>query len=166
MKGLIGKVKFEYGNKDFSFDVDKEISYGPDTINEDIVDQASKFAWAGILHAKARRIASDEKMNHEVLCAKLYSKHRLQLEKDSDKKTTEKQIESEVIQDKKYADSFAMLSDAKENEMVLKGLVDALAHRKDMIQSLASNIRQDREHGFINKSKEVDKKYGGKKNKR
>jgi len=163
MKGKIGKVGFEMENgKMFEVDIERDLSINDGTIDEDIMTQSGKYAWVSTLYSRAKTETAKNKLRLEILIAELSKKHRLQLGATLEKKPTESQIQSEVITDEKYKKVNITYIKSKENESILKGLVEAYAQRKDMIQTFASNLRQERDIKNVIRSEKVDSKLRSK----
>lgn len=112
-----------------------------DIINE-MAQQSSKFAWWAGLHIAACGLRDDLKRELDLLEAKLASEIRPE---QGEKQPTEKRIKQEVLQNKEYQKLNARYLEAKRQVDVLYVGREALTQRKDMLVSMATSLRRERD---------------------
>lgn len=110
-------------------------------LNDAFLNQSGLVAYYSTLHAKAAYQTGEFKLKRDVQMARV-SKN-LRENPPSDKKLTESAL-SELVQDDPRVQSIiAAYLRAGEVEAVLKGAVEALKHRKDMIVQLGASSREE-----------------------
>lgn len=113
---------------------------------EDLESQSAKLpaqiAYVGTLLASAELEAGRAKLVFKQTEARLYKTYRLELEA-SKSRTTETMIESEVISDSDYTQSFLAYEMAQVEVTKVKMLLEALRAKKDMLVSICAGKRAE-----------------------
>ena len=135
----------------------KELLISEDTINEDLKDQPSYFAWYAVLHEKVIEEASKLKMALELLEAGLADEIRKAAALAGEKKPTEKYISEQILLNLAYQEAQLNLISTQKNLGVLKSVKEAFNHRKDMLITLASNMRAQWDANIYIKKTEIEK---------
>lgn len=136
-------VKIKGKVRHFNFAKDLEISHDNlGRLNVEMSQQPSQFAWIGVLHALAmdqvERIISKRKAMH----AKLDKQYRLSRE-ETGIKVTEALISSDIERDTDYKEVGIKVLDMKLQKDILYVALEAFRHRKDMMISVGTNLRQE-----------------------
>lgn len=104
-------------------------------LHEECRKQARLYKEWSDAYANSLKMVSEAKSNFELVEAKL----RLRINQSPSKygldKTTAPLIDAAVLTQTKYQDAAKLLHQAKHDSDVLKGMVDALRQKKDMIES-------------------------------
>lgn len=116
----------------------------PVELSEQMAQQPSKYAWVAVLYALASDHYERLKRRHKVLSAQLDKHHRKHRD-DKALKITEAIITADIEADGQYIKSGDDLQNAKLNRDLLDAAVEAFEQRKDMMISIGSNLRQERE---------------------
>lgn len=116
------------------------VGIDPEGINADFVTQASRLAYLNMLTANAEAAHQAEKSHTERVYAKVELDWRDSL---ADKKTTEAQIKSLVIESDEYKKQSDLERTALLEYKLLKGLVEAMKERGSMLISLGANLRME-----------------------
>jgi hypothetical protein len=124
----------------YQTNLDDALAIDRDNIDEELSMQAQKFGFWGSLHIAACGLRDDLKRDLDLLEAQLASEIR-----DPDKKATEKSIKQEVIQNKRYQDLNDRYLEAKRQVDVIYVGREAMTQRKDMLVSLATTLRRERD---------------------
>ena len=111
-------------------------------LTNEFIEQAGKFAWFSALLAYAVAEVESKKLSHEVLQANLYAEKRGEMVK-AKAKVTEDKIKNAVVQDDRYAASSEQLTECKRQQGIIKGIVNSLEQRKDMLIQLGATRRQE-----------------------
>lgn len=146
-------VKIKLGEKEYDLKYEEELKCAEETINEDLTEQPSLFAWYAVLHEMADEVYSRSKMELEIAEATLDAKYRKEA-MDNKEKIMEKQIASKIVLTDIHIALRNTMIEAKKNVGTLKAIKDSFSHRKDMLIALASNMRAQADPEiFVNKEK-------------
>lgn len=139
--------------KEYELDYTSELKCAEETINENLKEQPSLFAWYAVLQEMAEEALSHSKLALEMVEASLDASIRKKALKKKEK-LTEKQILSSIQLHDDYIKARTAVIEAKKNAGTLKAIKDAFNHRKEMVLALASNMRaQGDAEIFVNKTK-------------
>jgi len=114
--------------KTYDGDITKELQIDLSNLNEELAKQPAKFAWWGVVHAVAKDLVDTEE-------GKLDSEIRKSAEA-SGEKITETKIKNLINVNEKYRE-------LKNQERIARVIKEAFAQRKDMLISLAANLREE-----------------------
>lgn len=139
--------------KEYREGVDNIYSYLEDFCNineeqvkEELLTHSRRYAWIAVLYERAKIKRERLQFSVDVKYAELYRKYK----EGSNGKLTEKHIESIIYTDEDYRSLVEELIKAKEEELLLKALVSAAEHRKDMLVSYVSLVKEEmRSLGFV-----------------
>ena len=133
-----------------------ELVFDEETINSDLKDQPSFFAWYAVLHEKANKALSVLKMTLDILNASLASDIRKAAFLGAEKKPTEKYIEEQIMMTESYQEAQIKVFEAQKNLGILRGIKDAFIHRKDMLVTLGANMRVQMDADIYVKRQEIE----------
>jgi hypothetical protein len=122
----------------------RDVAIDPTDIDGAVLKHAGLFVHYAMQAALARQQADNIKTVAKALEAKLYKLHRDNLTADA-KKTTEKQIESEVMMDERYMKIQRRLSEAEAQAALAEAAREAFRHRKDMLVQRSVDTRVERQ---------------------
>lgn len=137
-------VSIKLGGKTRPIDLAKElaISLDPNDLNDQMAQQPAMYAWVGVCRALAAEHYDKCKTSVETIKAQKSKHYRLQRDKKN-LKNTEKAVEADVSVDSDYLEAVEAMHEAKKNRDVLSAALDAFEQRKDMLQSIGSNLRNE-----------------------
>lgn len=147
-------VKIKIGGKEYDLKYDEEVKIAEETINENLADQPSYFAWYAVLQKMAEDVVTDVKkelakarLDLEMTEAVLDTQLRKELPKKVDK-VTETVIMSHMKVHKDWVevrtavdDATHALNKANNDVGVLRAIKDGFLQRMNSMISLASNMR-------------------------
>lgn len=136
------KLVITIRDKDYTLDYQNDVKCAKATIDKNLIEQSSLYAWYAVLQAEADREYQDAKTALEVLEAGLGNQIREDMA-EAGLKTTETQIKSGICLKDDWQEARDWMNRARYNAKVLAGFVRALDHRKDMLVTLASNMRSE-----------------------
>jgi len=125
--------------KEYSLNYMEELKCSEDTINEDLKDQPALFAWYAVLQELAEAAYQEAKAALDMIVANLDAEIRQELLKKG--KFTETMVRNAIILHKDYQEANKHVIEIKKTLGLIKGIKEAFYHRKDMLVSLASNMR-------------------------
>jgi len=153
------KVDIKVKGKVRNFDFNQELGIShnnPQLLNEEMSQQPSKYAWIGVLHALANDHYERLNTTLKTKYATLDKKHR-EKRNDEGLKVTEAVIASDIERDKEYIIAREELQNSKLNRDILSVAMAAFQQRKDMLISIGSNLRAERDMNLSIKKDKVKK---------
>jgi energy-converting hydrogenase A subunit M len=131
-------VEMVVGGKTYTIDYQKELKCSEETINDDLKDQPSFFAWYAVLSEIAQAEMAEAKSTLEMSEALLDEQIRKNAGGD---KVTETMIKNKIRLDPTYQAAQDNFATARKNVGILGAIKESFYHRKDILISLASNMR-------------------------
>lgn len=131
-------VEIVVGGKTHTIDYQKELKCSEETINDDLKDQPSYFAWYAVLSEIAQAEMAEAKSTLEMSEALLDEQIRKNAGGD---KVTETMIKNKIRLDPTYQAAQDNFATARKNVGILGAIKESFYHRKDILISLASNMR-------------------------
>lgn len=145
----------------YDLDYQKELKCSEETINEDLKNQPTMFAWYAVLQEMAAAAVSEAKLDLEVTEATLDGYFRDESVKKKIK-LLEKDIFSKIKLHDDYLKARVAVNTAIKNAGILRAIKDAFAHRKEMVLALASNMRIQSDPDIFIKKQEHRRKLAKK----
>jgi len=108
-------------------------------ILEELAEHSARYAWFAVLFAKAKAREERLKFELKVLEAELDREYR----ENGKGKVTEKFLEKAIVADERYKEKMKEYLQAKEEAGVLQAVVEALEHKKDMLVSYVSMLKEE-----------------------
>lgn len=142
-KQAVMKLEIKLRRSGLKVNLKKELSITRDNIDIQMMQQPAKFAWYATLYAYAKGKYATQERYLKVLRAKLYRKYKKEGIKGY-AKITDGLIYATIDTNKKYQASEKELLDTKLQVDLLKAAVDAFIQRKELMQSIGSNLREER----------------------
>jgi len=136
----------------------KEVRISKETIDDDLMKQASLYAFYAVMAELAEEAYDDAKLELELLEAALDEFYRKQF-LTSGEKVTEKKLEKVVALNKDRIESVKNKIQAKKNWGILKAIAKAFEQRKETVIALGHSCRQERDVDIFIKKEELKKKY-------
>ena len=149
MREKIPEILVKLENKDYQTDHQEELKIARETIDQNMIEQASIYGWYGVLSAMLDEVVGTKKLELRVLEAKLYKEHKENLSKVPGSRVTDKAIDAEVATDKRYMTMVVELNDAKKNKAIFDAIVRAFEHRKEMLINLGAKFRKEMDGDIV-----------------
>ena len=124
------------------------VTITPEAIQEEFIRVPADLAYWGELHAQAVKVHLTAKMEVERMAAKLAMEYRERMSVEG-KKTTEATVEAAVLLDSAYHEARLAAIEAEATRASLRSRFDAVAAKRDMVQSLGAQIRVEMERDPI-----------------
>jgi len=122
-----------------NLDYEDELKLSEEEINNELRDQPSLYAYYAVLGEMAEAALAEAKLQLDTTTASLDGKYREQLA--SMGKVTENLVANSVKVDEDYIAAVLRVNVARKNVGLLGAIKEAFRHRKDMLVTLASNMR-------------------------
>lgn len=149
-------IEIKIGNEKITLDPEEELRMDEATINDNLKEQPSLFAFYAVLAEKAHAELNESKLTLEILEAELDAKIR----EVAVKKPTEKQIQQQILLDDSYQEARMEVIRANKQLGILKSYKDAFNHRKETVIALASNMRVQADPSIFIGKQDAEKKLG------
>ena len=133
--------KIMIGDIEYAITPTEDLQVNQMHINDEFATHSEKFGWYSTAYELAVDYELRKKAELERAYANLDQEARLYLA--DQKKVTEKMVENMVITSDLYKQIQEEYLDAKKNTGVLKGIRDAMMHKRDMLVGLGANYRAE-----------------------
>jgi len=117
---------------------DAVVKFDEANIDNEMYAQASMYSYYHGLMSLAKKHTNDIEADNVRLASKLRSSY-----KNTQSKLTAKDLDDLVFADEEYNAALRTLNDATFKYELLKGLVRALEQKKDMLQQVSANKREE-----------------------
>lgn len=131
----------------------EELAMDEATINEDLKNQPSWYAWYASLYEKAESQHQMDKLVLEITEAEVYGEVRNGLV-NATKKPTEAQIRATVMLNERYQQARMKVLESKKSIGLVKAVKEGFQHRKETLIALASNMRVQSDPAIFVKTQE------------
>lgn len=128
-----------------TFNALEELAISEDTLSNDFMEQAGKYAWWATLAETAKA----HRDNLEAIMDKVEAEADTRVRKKLDVegiKITESLVKSRIKLDEQYQESLKAYVKAKKNASIIEKIVRAFDHRKEMLISLGAHLREEKGH--------------------
>jgi len=140
-------------DKLYHLDLDTDLDIKKTEINDEMIKQPGQFAWYATLNELAKNKVQTLKSELELLEATLDQKTRRDWD-DSQGKMTETSVSAKIKMSPEYKELISRYLEAQKSQGILSVARSAFEQRKDMLISLASNLRSELDSDLkINKEK-------------
>ena len=144
-RGEFQDLKIVIDGKEYDVDVEKVCSIDAEDLSEEFVRHPSNYAW----YATVLSLYESKRDRMEIEVDRLYAQLDMVIREKyrGQKDIKEKQIESEIITDKRYMVLYDEFMDVKSVAKRLGAIVKALEMKKDMLVQLGSRAKKQMELG-------------------
>jgi hypothetical protein len=146
-------LRISIGGKEYDLAYEDQLKLSEETINEDLKNQPSLFAWYAVLAELADADVNTAKFNLELTESTLDGEIRA-----LGQKLTETQIGSQVKLKEAYITARGHYLETKRNEGILRSIKEAFSQRMAAVIALASNMRAQADPEIYLKREEYRKK--------
>lgn len=130
-------------DKAYKMDLGKDLEINRADINTELSNQPAMFAWYATIAELAKAKTQQLKTDLELLEAELDQKLRRQWDADANGKMTEASLQAAIKMTPAFQKAQAAYHEAVKNQGMLQVAKIAFEQRKDMLISLASNMRAE-----------------------
>ena len=154
-------IHVELGGRVYDGDLDAEarVDTDPVGLNKALAEQSGRFAWWATLEVLAKTLAEQLERQLATRHAELYSYLEATLTSTDGKgkrsRPTVEKIKSAVLADKVYQNLQERVAQANEQVGLLQVARQTMSMRRDMLMTVASNMRAEREAGIYDHLRET-----------
>lgn len=137
------RLQFALNKRRYKIDLIAELRINDNNLNTEIEQQPAKFAWFAVLYNHA--VSTYDKLYEykKEVYAKLDKRVRQRLE-DRGQRVTDKKVDAIIRRSTAYKKITNRVLDARHDMNILQYVVESFRQRKDMLQSLSVNIREEK----------------------
>lgn len=137
-------INIQYGDEKITLNLLSELRINPDQINDEIKRQPSKYGFLLLLHKKLLTRFEEIKTERKKVYGKLYMRAKETKQASTGRPMSDDLAKAWVESHKKYVDITMLCIKAKDDADTIFSCVRAFEQKKDLIQSLSSNIRNEK----------------------
>lgn len=138
MKSLLESLK-HFNWETYHIISDELLKFDDHSIDSELSRQASVYSYYHALMAFAKKELSDGENKHTQLMSQLRKEKRI----EGGGKLTAKDLDDAVLCDEQLKEHQDLVNDLEFRYELLKGLVKALEQKKDMLQQVSANKREE-----------------------
>lgn len=143
-KSGVLQVHIKYGKEVIKFNLWQELRIDEDKLNSELTKQANKYGFLLMLHKKLLTQFEELKVNRKEVFGRLFSEAKKSIVKATGRPMSDDTAKIWVEAHKDYTHITRQCIKAKDDADAIFACVRAFEQRKDLIQSLSSNIRNER----------------------
>lgn len=147
-KAQLMNVSIGYGDEHFKFNLFLETQIKNEKLNTALEEQPTSYSFLTMLHKKLIRRAKDYKRDADSTWAKRFIFYKTSTKspfyKDNHRNPSDDMARAYVDKDEEYTKALSELNKAEEDRDVIEACVKAFEQRKDILQTLAANTRNER----------------------
>lgn len=148
--GLIAKYKgstiftinIKYGKEKINFNLAKELKFTPEAINGDLKTQPTKYGFCLLLHKSLLTEFEKAKADRKRIWGKLYFKAKEQ--KSNGRPYSDELCKAYVEKHPNYIKASTRCIEVKDWADKMFSCIRAFEQRKDLMQTISSNMRQEK----------------------
>lgn len=138
----IMRIRIEYDGEKFMFNLGEEVRIDENTIQRQLQDQPSSYAFLGLLHKKLIRKVKESEANLHDVFAKTFVVIKDQTNPDTGKPFSDELARQMVLEEKAYTEARNALIKAEEEASLIQVSLSAFEMRSNLIQTLSANLRK------------------------
>ena len=142
-KSRLMDIHIQLGDEVFRFNLYEELAISEARINTELKEQASSYAFLGMLHKKLIRSAKDKELEVVKVYNEGYIKFKAEINEETGKPINDDLAKAKAATTKEYKSACNIAADIKEKMDIIKVCVDSFEQRKDLIQTISANLRKE-----------------------
>ena len=135
------QIRIQYGKENITFSLLRELRLSEDIINEELKGQASKYGFCMLLHSKLKTRFEELKVEKNKIFGRLYFQAKERKSQATGRPFTEDMAKAWVEKHPKYIKACLACIKAKDNADAIYSCIKSFEQRKDLAQSISSNLR-------------------------
>lgn len=137
------RIKISYGDEDFSFNLFKELVVDENTINKQIKEQPSSYAFLTMLHKKLIRVMKDKENEMIKIFKVLFIKYKKDTDEGTGRVYSNDMAEALAYRHATHQAAIRLYHQAQENANILYACVSSFEQRANLIQTISANLRRE-----------------------
>lgn len=137
-------ISITYGTEKLKFNMFEELQINENTINSQIKEQPSVYAYIGMLHKKLLRASSEQEKKAERAFAKAYIRIKAEIDPTTNRVHADKLAKEKAEVDIRYKKSYSEYLGMKEQAETIGICLKSFEQRSNLIQTIAANLRKER----------------------
>lgn len=136
-------VRVNYGGEKVIFSLMKELTVTPDLINDDLVGQAKKYGFCLMLHKKLLTQFEKDKVQLNKVYGELFFRAK-SLKHEGGRPYSDDLAKAWVEKHPRYIKAQLACIKSRDDADTIYSCIKAFEQRKDLIQSISSNLRNEK----------------------
>jgi hypothetical protein len=138
------QLNIRYGNEKISFSLMSELKLTESKLNDELSKQASKYGFCLLLHKKLLTIFEQLKVQKNKVYGRLYFQAKDKKSQTTGRLFTDDMAKAWVEKHPRYIKAQLACIKAKDNADAIYACIKSFEQRKDLAQSIASNLRNEK----------------------
>jgi len=134
-------INVKYGNEKISFSLLRELRLNPDIINDELERQPSMYGFCMLLHSKLKTQFEQLKLEKKKTYGRLYFKAKERKSNITGRLFSDDLAKAWVEKHPDYIQACLVCIKAKDDADAIYSCIRSFEQRKDVAQSISSNIR-------------------------
>jgi len=136
-------VRLQFDDEGFAGQMMSDTAFSPEDIDSAMIQQAGLYAFYAEQSQKASKRADNLKLKISIVEAEVDKEIRDKVAEEGGK-ITEKAIDKEIVRTAKYVRAVMNHNDAKAVSQMIRDMLEAFKHKKDMLIQIGVAKREER----------------------
>lgn len=143
-KSSLLDINIKINNELIKFNLLEELEISPKNVNQEIMEQPSHFAFLSLAMVKAKTIMDKKRSKLEGIRNSIFTEYKDDIDKNTGRPYSNDLAEAYITEQDEYREALKEYQKSENEFLQIKTCVDAFQQRKDLLQSLSANIRQEK----------------------
>lgn len=137
-------IAISMGGEKLSFNLFEELRIDEKTINKEITEQPSYYAFLAVLVVKLNKKVIDLEKEVNKLYAELFIDYKKDIDSSTNRPYSNDHVEAFIVSDKDYQKALKKYHEAIQDKNLIEACSKSFEQRADLIKSLNANVRKEK----------------------
>lgn len=143
-KSSLLDIRLKLGSELIRFNLYDELVIDTRKLNDELMNQPTHFGYLSMIMIKLKKVRDSEEAKLQKLKDSIFIDFKGDIDPQTGRVYSNDLAEAYITQDEEYQEQLTLFRKVENNFLVVKACVDAFSQRKDIIQTLSANVRQER----------------------
>lgn len=143
-KSSILDINLKISGEKVKFNLLEELQINTRKVNEELMEQPTHFAYLSLLMVKTKQIKDQKEHALEKVRNAIFIDYKDDIDNNTGRPYSNDLAEAYITEQDEYQEALKEYQEAETNFLQIKTCVDSFQQRKDLLQSLSANIRQEK----------------------
>ena len=143
-KSSLLDIRLKIGSEIIRFNLYDELVINTDKLNDELMNQPTHFGYLSMIMIRLKKIRDSEENKLQKLKDSIFIDFKGDIDPQTGRVYSNDLAEAYITQDEEYQEQLTIFRKVENNNLVVKACVDSFTQRKDIIQTLSANVRQER----------------------
>lgn len=143
-KSSLLDIRLKIGSEIIRFNLYDELVINTDKLNDELMNQPTHFGYLSMIMIRLKKIRDSEENKLQKLKDSIFIDFKGDIDPQTGRVYSNDLAEAYITQDEEYQEQLTIFRKVENNYLVVKACVDSFTQRKDIIQTLSANVRQER----------------------